>query len=94
MITLEAYISAFGQFQVFADLEYFSFEAMYQTIFQDFMDSNNHFHDFTIYLVIFLRTLVNVCVLIDMRWCLYLKGTQNNLAWNEMKPGKDAETRT
>ncbi len=22
--------------------------------------------------------------LIDMRWCLYLKSNQNNLAWNEL----------
>ncbi len=34
---------------------------------------------------LFLHIKVNVYVLIDMRWCLYLKSNKNNLAWNELR---------
>ncbi len=48
----------------------------YQTSFQDFMDSNNHQLPSD-------SSYISQCVcLIDMRWCLHLKSTQNNLAWN------------
>ncbi len=53
----------------------------YQTLFQDFMGLNNHFHDFTSYLVTFVHIQVNVYIVIDMHWCLYLK---SDLVWNEL----------
>ncbi len=76
---LRAYIG-FGQFQVFADFEYFIFDELSC----NFSDSNNHFHDFTSYLVTFCPYISQWTCLIDMRWCLYLKSNQINLAWNEL----------
>ncbi len=45
------------------------------------MDSNNHFSWFYKLPSDFFSIYKSMYVLIDMRWCLYLKSNQNNLEW-------------